>query len=205
VGSGRAPRQEDDEDEDVAAHGARSRADGGWRRGEGSERMDEAGWLALYRETVAPLYAFVARRCGGDRALAEDVTQEAWLRAVDAWRRRGAPREPLAWLQTTARRLLIDWARGEGRRRFDRVELALDEQVLAPTTPRAVAAVQQALARLRAPDAALLEEFHFDGRSVREIAAAAGASEKAIEGRLRRARYALAARLRPWLEETRIP
>lgn len=165
--------------------------------------MDEAGWLALYRETVGPIYAFVARRCGGDRALAEDVTQEAWLRAVEAWRRRGPPRAPLAWLTTTARRLLIDWARGEGRRRFDRVELALDEQVLVPATPRAVAAVQQALARLRAADAALLEEFHFDGRSVREIATAAGASEKAIEGRLRRAREALAARLRPWFEEAR--
>src|SRR6188768_3642834 len=105
-------------------------------------RTSEDRIVAIYRETIDQLYAFVARRCGGDRALAEDVTQEAWLRAVDAWRRGGAPREPLAWLQTTARRLLIDWARGEGRRRFDRVELALDEQVLAPTTPRAVAAVQ---------------------------------------------------------------
>jgi DNA-directed RNA polymerase specialized sigma24 family protein len=79
--------------------------------------MDEAGWLALYRETVAPLYAFVARRCGGDRALAEDVTQEAWLRAVDAWRRRGAPREPLAGTDDGAP-ALIDWARGEGRRQL---------------------------------------------------------------------------------------
>ena len=163
--------------------------------------MDEAGWVALYRETVGPLYGFVARRCGGERALAEDVTQEAWLRAVEAWQRRGPPREPLAWLTTTARRLLIDWARGEGRRRLARVELALDEAVLAPATAPAVAAVQQALAHLRAADAALLEAFHFDGRTVRELAAAAGATEKAIENRLRRAREALAARLRPWLEE----
>ena len=163
--------------------------------------MDEAGWVALYRATVGPLYGYVARRCGGERALAEDVTQEAWLRAVEAWRRHGPPREPLAWLQTTARRLLIDWARGEGRRRLARVELVLDERLLAPASAPAVAAVQQALAKLRAADAALLEGFHFDGRSVRELAAAAGASEKAIEGRLRRAREALAARLRPWIEE----
>jgi RNA polymerase sigma-70 factor (ECF subfamily) len=200
VGSGRAPRQEDDEDEDVAAHGARSRADGGWRRGEGSERMDEAGWLALYRETVAPLYAFVARRCGGDRALAEDVTQEAWLRAVDAWPR-GAPREPLAWLKTTARRLLIDWARREKARPLARGELALDDACIASTTPRAVAAVQQALARLRASDAELLEQFHFDGRTMNELAAMNGISDKAVEGRLRRAREALARLLRPWLAE----
>lgn len=38
--------------------------------------------LAAYRETIEPLYRYVSRMCGGDRQLAEDVTQEAWLRAV---------------------------------------------------------------------------------------------------------------------------
>lgn len=37
----------------------------------------------MYRQTIRPLYAYVSRRCGGDRALAEDVVQETWLRAVD--------------------------------------------------------------------------------------------------------------------------
>ena len=40
----------------------------------------------LYRDTIDDLYGFVSRRSGGDRALAEDVTQETWLRAVKAWR-----------------------------------------------------------------------------------------------------------------------
>lgn len=162
--------------------------------------MNESEWVELYRATVGPLYAFVARRCGGDRTLAEDVTQEAWLRAVDAWRR-GPPREPLAWLRTAARRLLIDWARRERARPLARGELALDETCVAPTTSRAVAAVQQALSRLRRGDAELLEEFHFDGRSMGELAAALRVSDKAIEGRLRRARESLARLLKPWLEE----
>ena len=57
----------------------------------------------LYQETIDELYAFVASRCRGDRDLAEDVTQEAWLRAVRAWHAKGIPDRPAAWLTTVAR------------------------------------------------------------------------------------------------------
>ena len=43
----------------------------------------------IYRETIDRLYGYVSRHCDGDRALAEDVTQETWLRAVREWRREG--------------------------------------------------------------------------------------------------------------------
>ena len=33
--------------------------------------------VAIYRETILALYGYVSRNCGGDRTLAEDVTQEA--------------------------------------------------------------------------------------------------------------------------------
>ena len=45
--------------------------------------------VAVYKETIDALYAYVSRSCYGDRALAEDVTQGAWLRAVRDWRRKG--------------------------------------------------------------------------------------------------------------------
>jgi len=48
----------------------------------------------VYRETIDPLYAYVSRRCGGNRDLAEDVTQETWLRAVRDWRAKGLPSSP---------------------------------------------------------------------------------------------------------------
>jgi hypothetical protein len=41
----------------------------------------------LYAETIDALYGYASRRCGGNRSLAEDVTQEVWLRAVREWRR----------------------------------------------------------------------------------------------------------------------
>src|SRR5215510_3123370 len=67
--------------------------------------------LATYRETIRPLYGYVSRSCGGDRTLTEDVTQETWLRAVREWRRKGLPDQPLAWLTTVARNLLISYYR----------------------------------------------------------------------------------------------
>jgi len=59
---------------------------------------DPEEWVRLFRATLPELYAFAAKRAGGDRALAEDVTQEAWLRAPEAWSARGVPAQPLAWV-----------------------------------------------------------------------------------------------------------
>ena len=50
---------------------------------------------------------------------------------------------------------------------------------------------KRALDRLPAAQARLLEAFHFDRKPVAEIAASSGLSERAIEGRLRRARVRL--------------
>jgi len=161
----------------------------------------EAEFLRQYHETVRPLYAYVARRACGDRELAEDVTQESWMRAVSSWTREGLPREPLAWLKTAAQHLLADHFRNASRRRLARAELELDAEVLAPATNSAAALVQQGLAQLRGPDAELIAAFHLDGTSVRELAEARDCSEKAIEGRLRRARVALAQVLAPWIED----
>ena len=47
------------------------------------------------------------------------------------------------------------------------------------------------LARLKKNHALLLEAFYFDEKSVREIAQDFGLSERAVEGRLRRARLKL--------------
>src|SRR5690349_6861925 len=141
----------------------------------------EAEFLRLYQETVRPLYAYVARRACGDRELAEDVTQESWLRAVTSWTEEGLPREPLAWLKTAAQRLVADHYRNASRRKLARAELALDAEAVAPATLSAAALVQQGLAQLRRPDAELIAEFHIDGTSVRDLAQARACSEKAIE------------------------
>jgi RNA polymerase sigma-70 factor (ECF subfamily) len=135
----------------------------------------------VYRATIDELYGYVSRRCGGDRALAEDVTQEAWLCAVVEWRSKGMPRRPIAWLTTVARNLLLESAD---------VLVTMDDGRVAESSDVA-RAVNHALRQLPLREAQLLEAFHFDGCRVAQLAAALGISERAVEGRLRRARRRL--------------
>jgi RNA polymerase sigma-70 factor, ECF subfamily len=146
--------------------------------------------LTIYRDTIDTLYRHVSRQCGGDRALAEDITQETWLRAVREWRHKGPPDRPIAWLTTVARNLLISYYR---RKRPSSLDALLAEPEAAPTDDGAesVAAVTHALASIPAPQADLIERFHFEDRSTSEIAKRTGVSERAVEGRLRRARQRL--------------
>lgn len=64
----------------------------------GRRVISEQDLISHYRRCVRPLYSYVSRRTGGDRPLTEDLVQETWLRALGDWRRRGLPREPMAWL-----------------------------------------------------------------------------------------------------------
>ena len=67
----------------------------------------------LYREVWGRAVAALVRVLG-DIDLAEDVLQEAWIAALQRWRRDGFPADPTAWLLTTARNRAID------RKRRDR-------------------------------------------------------------------------------------
>lgn len=147
----------------------------------------------VYRATVDDLYDFIARQCHGDRELAEDITQEAWLRAVGSWRVDGMPDRPAAWLARVARRLLSNYRRHTHVERIgddDPDQLAADDEGASESASRR-SLLQRALDRLPRAQSALLEAFHFERRAVGDIASATGLSERAVEGRLRRARLSL--------------
>jgi RNA polymerase sigma-70 factor (ECF subfamily) len=163
--------------------------------------MEEARLTKTYQESVHPLYEFVSRRCGGDRSLAEDVVQEAWLRAVVAWQNDGFPETPIAWLKTVARNLLRNYYRRTPPISLEALSPDWEGRLLGAETPwdttDHAATVSWGLARLRPNQASILEAFHFDGKTVSEIASEFGLSERAVEGRLRRARLKLRRRLEP--------
>jgi RNA polymerase sigma-70 factor (ECF subfamily) len=164
------------------------------------ELVPEAQLMQIYWDTVQPLYGYVSRRCGGDRELAEDVTQEAWFRAIREWRVRGLPAKPLAWLMSVSRNLIIDQLRRREHVSLDAVApadvlAAVDDGTMTQSVEIA-SLVTAALARLSQAEAQLLEAFHFERFKVAQLATTYGVSERAIEGRLRRAR----ARLRHQIE-----
>jgi RNA polymerase sigma-70 factor (ECF subfamily) len=166
------------------------------------DRVTEVQLRQIYGDTIAALYGYASRRCGGRRELAQDVTQEAWLRAVREWRRTGAPRNPLAWLTVVARNLILNHFR---RREVIPIDSVSPAEVLAAVEENAVsesadiaALVARALERIPEAEARLVEAFHYDRYNVAQLATSYGVSERAIEGRLRRAR----ARLRREIELT---
>jgi RNA polymerase sigma-70 factor (ECF subfamily) len=61
----------------------------------------------LYRDVWGRAVAALMRVLG-DLDLAEDVLQEAWLVALERWRRDGIPEDPTGWLLITARNKAID-------------------------------------------------------------------------------------------------
>lgn len=160
-----------------------------------SHHLPEDELILQYRKTIGPLYAYVSRRVGGDRGLAEDIVQDTWMRALDAWPRKGAPEEPLVWLRRVARNVLASHFRRARPQPVDPATLDIDDERFSPETPDAAALVSWGLARLRPRQVELIEAFHFEGRSVAEIAADTGLSERAVEGRLRRARAKLKKKL----------
>jgi RNA polymerase sigma-70 factor (ECF subfamily) len=151
--------------------------------------------VEIYRATIRSLYAYVSRRVGGDRSLAEDLVQETWMRAIAAWRMRGLPDEPMAWLTLVARNLMVSHFRRHRPASFDSAAVDLEGPAWTPDSPDKTALVSCGIARLPSRHRELLEAFYFDGRSVRQIAVERATSERAIEGRLRRARGLLRAQI----------
>src|SRR5437879_5321190 len=78
----------------------------------------------LFRREAARMVAVLARIFGiHNLALAEDVVQDAFCRALEVWRFRGVPDNPSAWLMATAKNRALDVLRRERTRRTFAPEL----------------------------------------------------------------------------------
>lgn len=147
--------------------------------------------VTVYRGTVEPLYAFVSRRAGNDHELAEDTVQETYMRALAHWRKKDMPDVPLAWLKTVARNLLISHYRKVNPLSFDESKMDIRSDNLDIEKRETASLIYFCLSHLKKKESNLIEAFYFDDKSVREIAEELGLSERAVEGRLRRARQRL--------------
>ena len=79
--------------------------------GAGKDRPTAADAVAdAHRREWAFVLAATAR-VAGDLDLAEECVQDAYVAALQAWSQQGVPRNPGAWLTTTARRRAIDLLR----------------------------------------------------------------------------------------------
>jgi RNA polymerase sigma-70 factor (ECF subfamily) len=167
-------------------------------------RGDEGALAELY-DRVAPLAYGLALRIAGDRRLAQDAVQDAFVRA---WRRAGSydPRRgsARAWLLRIVRNSAIDQLRSE--RAKLRAELRAEEDTSgrAPERPDDVAAdaqrgsrLRDALRRLPEEQQRVIEIAYFEGLSHSEIATREGIPLGTVKSRLHEG----VVRLRRFVEE----
>jgi RNA polymerase sigma-70 factor (ECF subfamily) len=74
----------------------------------------EVAVASAFREEWGRVVATLIRATG-DWDVAEECAQDAFALALDRWQRDGVPRNPGAWLTTTARHRAVDRARREAR------------------------------------------------------------------------------------------
>lgn len=95
----------------------------------------------LFRREAGRMVAALTRLFGvHNLALAEDVVQDAFLRALDVWKQRGVPENPSAWLMATAKNRALDILRRERTARTYAPELGRlleSEWTLAPAVAEA--------------------------------------------------------------------
>jgi RNA polymerase sigma-70 factor (ECF subfamily) len=151
-----------------------------------------AAFASLYAEQHRPIWAYLVR-LGANRAVAEDLTQEAfvtWLNHAHSVQETGQAR---AFLFTTATRLLIDRWRRE--RRLVAWDDAVPDQAIAPPGDRLTGS--KAWADLTQREQQLLWLAYAEEFSHAEIAGITGLAPASIKVLLSRARARLRARLTP--------
>jgi RNA polymerase sigma-70 factor (ECF subfamily) len=150
-------------------------------------------FLVRYRETLPAVWQYLARVTAGDRALAEDLTQDVYSAALTAWR--GGRRDQVVapWLVTVARNKFVDTLRRQEREARALALVEADEEVDAHDAAFAVSREELAdLVRGLPPlQRAALALRYVDDLSLAEIAAALDRTVPAVDSLLRRARVAL--------------
>jgi RNA polymerase sigma-70 factor (ECF subfamily) len=140
------------------------------------QQGDPAALDALVERYHAPLFGYLFRLTGGDRALAQEMTQEAFLRALRGIRGYHPSRPFKPWLYAIATHLARDHAARADTRRVvplaDDTDLAADDP--APDADliasERAAAVRAALAALPPHQREVILLCFYEGLPIRAIA-----------------------------------
>lgn len=167
--------------------------------------MEAPADLVAFIEREQPRLVRAADLLVGDRAVAEEIAQEALLRAASRWEKVRRLGSPGGWTH----RVTINLATSQLRRR--RVERRARARVgtseVAPESQGSASdlVVRDALATLPAASQRILVLHHVLGWTAQEIADLDGASAEAMRQRLHRARGALREALGPEFEDGGAP
>jgi RNA polymerase sigma-70 factor, ECF subfamily len=88
-----------------------------------AQRGDERAFAIIVRMYEAPVYNYVLRLCNGERALAEDLTQEVFLRVFQGLPRFSMRCKFTTWLFQVTKNRVLDELRARERRPLVAVNL----------------------------------------------------------------------------------
>ncbi len=158
-----------------------------------SRSDDTSALTAALARRQPELLAFLERRLG-DRAVAEDVLQDALLRSIDKLRALRDPEAAVAWFYRMLRNAAIDRQRRDGAAKRALAAFATELATVdaAGDAHREICRCVSAVAEGLKPDyAAALQRIEVDGVPVKEYADEAGITSNNAAVRVFRARAAL--------------
>jgi RNA polymerase sigma-70 factor, ECF subfamily len=151
--------------------------------------MDRDEFDEFYRATTDRMVRY-AYAMSGDRAAAQDLAQEAYMRAWQHWRRLHAYDHPEAWVRLVVTRLCADRRRRFGVR--SRALRAARPPDPVPPPSEETVLLTAALRRLPVEQRRVLVLHYLMDIAVADIARETGTSLGTVKSRLSRGRAALA-------------
>ena len=151
--------------------------------------VDSAGFDEFYRATARRLMQYAYGMCG-DLGLAEELTQEAYIRAWQRWGRIAGYEHAESWLRLVVTRLCTDRWRRLGMRH--RVLAELRPPGHAPPPSEDGVLLTAALRRLPVPQRRVLGLHYLMDMPVAQIAVETGVAIGTVKSQLARGRARLA-------------
>lgn len=156
-----------------------------------ADAMDEATFEQFYREMARPLWSYIYRVSGGNAALSDDLTQDAFCRFLRAPHAQLDHSQMKSYLYKIATNLLRDhWREMKREGHLDQESEALERAVAAGAALGLDFA--RVFQRLKPQEQTLLWLAYVEGSEHREIARALDLKEKSVRVLLFRARKRLA-------------
>jgi RNA polymerase sigma factor (sigma-70 family) len=165
-------------------------------------RDGDADAVRIVYRSYGRLVHAVAYRVLGDAGLAEEATQQTFVKAWRAADSLDEDREMGPWLATIARRAAIDLHRGEARREATPIESAAPADPALTTRPQSAEAlhaiweVRAAVGELPPDEQEVVRLQHFEGLTHEEIASRLQIPPGTVKSRSFRAHRRLTERLR---------
>ena len=164
-------------------------------------RIDDAAFLEATLPAMDRLWS-LARRCTATREDAEDLVQETYMRALEAWRGHRRPEQVAPWLAT----ICLNVVRSDYRRRRRRIQEVLmvdpgrDSSAATDTAAEALGQldrelVHRALRALPEDQRIAVTLVDIYGLTATEASKATGAPRGTVLSRVHRGRKRLAARV----------